>query len=135
MDTDSSLLLLVIGGSLLFFIVFGYLFFRYINNTSRGNSIFNAYKTILDNKLLPLGFSPTQVKNTGREITLSYERGLLEVVLSSEPPLSNHVFLRKGAGLLPGTDIDLNLDSDDVRNKFSEMLDNWLKKNNDRSTR
>ena len=129
MDINSSLFPFVICGSILLFIVIGYLFFRYIYSSPGRNTIFNEYKTILDNKLLSLGFSPTKVTDTGRDITISYERELLEVRLSSEPPSSNHVFLMKGAGLIPGTDIDLNLDSDDVRNKFSEILDRWLEKN------
>ena len=129
MNSDSSLLLYVIGFSLILFIAVGFWFFRYAINKPTGNETYFKFKAILDNKLIPLGFHHSE-NNNPREITTTYDRDFIEIALSFEPPFrSSRIYIRKGAGLTGENILTLDLDSDDVRNHLTEILDKWLEKN------
>jgi hypothetical protein len=123
-------LMFIMGLPLILIVLFGYRLLRSLGVPSLENEIFIKHKTILDNKLLPLGFNRSEIKSGTREITISYELDFTEIALSYEPPFrANHVYINKGAGLINESNLVLDLDSDTVRNNFSKILDKWLLNN------
>jgi len=134
--------------------------FRFLRNNSGTNQLHNEYKRILDNILLPIGFKGLKTIDNGRERITSYQKDSQEVVIQSEPSFrSNVVYLRSGkivtlesqknnlppeiknkirnldeidkSSLVEGNDLELDLDSDYVRDNFSKIIDKWLKNTDD----
>ena len=67
----------------------GVVIYGYIAGTLRSKKnkiIFNKYKHILDDKLMPLHFEHNQEYEDARERTVSYKRNNLEVTLYFGPP-------------------------------------------------
>ena len=72
-------------------------FFKNIVTSNHAKRIHREYQSLLDQKLLPLGFKKTQAVVDGREKIAHYQRAALEVTLSYEISYdTNRIFITNG---------------------------------------
>jgi len=138
----------------------GVVIYGYIAGTLRSKKnkiIFNKYKHILDDKLMPLNFEHNQEYEDARERTVSYRRNNLEVTLYFGPPsFVNQIYAKSGNmttleerinqmspknkvkfgneqnrhRLVDALDFRVELSEvDEVKTQFLEMLEKWLTEN------
>ena len=96
----------------------GVVIYGYIAGTLRSKKnkiIFNKYKHILDNKLMPLHFEHNQEYEDARERTISYKRNNLEVTLYFGPPsFINEIYAISGKK----TTLGERINQMSLKNKF-----------------
>ena len=138
----------------------GVVIYGYIAGTLRSKKnkkIFNKYKHILDDKLIPLHFEHNQKYEDARERTVSYKRNNLEVTLYFGPPsFINEIYAKSGDmmtleerinqispknkinfgneqnkyRLVDALDFRVELsEADDVKAQLQQALDKWLTEN------
>jgi hypothetical protein len=107
-------------------LVYGIWFFKNIVTSNRAKRIHREYQTLLDQKLLPLGFKKTQTVVGGREKIAQYKREALEITLSYEISYdTNRILITNGK-----TSKTLNLSAaNETKNNFIQTVEKWLVEN------
>ena len=100
--------------------LYGIWFFKTILAANRAKKIHREYQTLLDQKLVPLGFKKTQTVVGGREKIAHYKREVLEITLSYEISYdTNRIFITNGK-------INNTLNLPIVKENFIQTLEKWL---------
>jgi hypothetical protein len=100
--------------------LYGIWFFKTILAAHRAKKIHREYQTLLDQKLVPLGFKKTQTVVGGREKIAHYKREVLEITLSYEISYdTNRIFITNGK-------INNTLNLPIVKENFIQTLEKWL---------
>ncbi|MEP7136441.1 MAG: hypothetical protein ABI904_16045 [Chloroflexota bacterium] len=107
-------------------LVYGIWFFKNIITSGRAKRIHREYQTLLDQKLLPLGFKKTQTVVGGREKIAHYTPETLEITLSYEISYdTNRVLITNGK-----ISKTLNLSAaKETKSTFILTLEKWLVEN------
>jgi hypothetical protein len=109
--------------STILLILYAIWFFKNIVASNRAKRIHRMYQTILDQKLLPLGFEKKQEVAGGREKIAFYKRSALKITLSYEISYNtNRIFITNGR-----KSNSVNIDNiAETKNNFIRILEKWL---------
>lgn len=118
-------IILIVSAVLL--IVYGLWFFKNLIASGKAKRIHRGYQTVLDQKLLPLGFERQQTIVGGQEKITSYkQRGSLEINLCYEISYDANRILMMGGK--QSKNLNLN-DTIDTKNSCIQSLEKWLVEN------
>jgi hypothetical protein len=107
-------------------LIYGIWFFKNTVSSIQAKRINHEYQTLLDQKLLPLGFKKTQTVVGGREKIAHYKRDGHEITLSYEISYdANRILIRGGK---QSNTFQLN-DTIETKNSFIQTLEKWLVEN------
>ena len=106
--------------SCILLLVYGIWFFKNIVASNRAKRIHREYQSILDQKLLHLGFKKTQAVIGGREKIAHYKRDVLEITLSYEISYdTNRISITNGK-------VSHTLNVPIAKDNFIQTLEKWL---------
>jgi len=109
--------------SLTCLILYGIWFFRNIIRSGRAKRIHKEYQSLLDQKLLPLGFEKTQTLVGGREKVAAYKKNALEINLCYEVSFDvNRVDITNSK---KSRSINIS-NTDETKNNLLQILEEWL---------